>query len=131
MEKCVILDDYQGVALKYADWSALANRVAVMSLREHIADEDAVVDRLADADIVVIMRERTPFPASLFKRLPKLRLLVTSGMRNAAIDLGAAGDVTVCGTGSSSAPPAELTWGLILGLARQIPFENAQMRQNG
>jgi phosphoglycerate dehydrogenase-like enzyme len=131
MKKCVILDDYQGVTLQYADWNALADRVAVTSLREHIGDEDVLVDRLADADIVVIMRERTPFPASLFKRLPKLRLLVTSGMRNAAIDLEAAGDVTVCGTGSSSAPPAELTWGLILNLARQISFENAQMRQNG
>jgi phosphoglycerate dehydrogenase-like enzyme len=131
MKNCVILDDYQGVALKSADWNALTDRVAITSLREHVTDEDALVDRLANADIVVIMRERTPFPASLFKRLPRLRLLITSGMRNAAIDLAAAGDVVVCGTGSSSAPPAELTWGLILGLARQIPFENAQMRQNG
>ncbi|MEZ0168714.1 D-2-hydroxyacid dehydrogenase family protein [Microvirga sp. TS319] len=131
MKTCVILDDYQGVALKYADWSGLADRVAVTSLREHIADEDVLVDRLADADIVIIMRERTPFPATLFKRLPRLGLLVTSGMRNAAIDLLAAGDVVVCGTGGSSAPPAELTWGLILGLARQIPTENTQLRHNG
>ncbi|WP_099516153.1 D-2-hydroxyacid dehydrogenase family protein [Microvirga ossetica] len=131
MRKCVILDDYQGVALNYADWNAIADRVAVTSLREHIADEDDLAERLADADIVVLMRERTPFPASLFKRLPRLRLLVTSGMRNSAIDLAAAGDVVVCGTDSSSAPPAELTWGLILGLARQIHIENARMRQNG
>jgi phosphoglycerate dehydrogenase-like enzyme len=131
MKKCVILDDYQGVAAKYADWNAIADRVIVTSLREHIADEDALVNRLADADIVVVMRERTPFPASLFKRLPNLGLLVTSGMRNAAIDLAAAGDVVVCGTGSSSAPPAELTWCLILGLARQIPFESTQLRRNG
>ena len=131
MKKCVILDDYQGVALKYGDWNALAGRVAVTSFREHIPDEDALAERLADADIVVIMRERTPFPASLFKKLPRLGLLVTSGMRNAAIDLTAAGDVVVCGTGSSSAPPAELTWGLILGLARQIPFESAQLHRNG
>ena len=131
MRKCVILDDYQGVASKYADWNAIADHVTVTSLREHIADEDALAERLMDADIVVIMRERTPFPASLFKRLPKLGLLVTSGMRNAAIDLAAAGDVVVCGTGSSSAPPAELTWGLILGLARQIPLESTQLRQNG
>jgi phosphoglycerate dehydrogenase-like enzyme len=131
MRKCVILDDYQGVALKYANWNAIADRVAVTSLREHIADEDSLAERLVDADIVVIMRERTPFPASLFSRLPRLALLVTSGMRNAAIDLAAAGDVVVCGTGSNSAPPAELTWGLILGLARQIQDENAQLRQNG
>ena len=131
MRKCVILDDHQGVALKYAEWSVLADRVAVTSLREHVADEDALVDHLADADIVVVMRERTPFPERLFKRLPKLSLLITSGMRNAAIDLSAAGDVVVCGTGSSSTPPAELTWGLILGLARQIPFENAHLRRNG
>jgi phosphoglycerate dehydrogenase-like enzyme len=131
MRKCIILDDYQGVALKYADWSVLADRVAVTSLREHIADEDALVGHLADADIVVIMRERTPFPERLFRRLPKLGLLITSGMRNAAIDLSAAGDVVVCGTGSSSTPPAELTWGLILGLARRIPVENAHLRLNG
>jgi phosphoglycerate dehydrogenase-like enzyme len=131
MKKCVILDDYQGVASRYADWDAIAGRVAVTSLREHIMDEDALVGHLADADIIVIMRERTPFPASLFKRLPNLGLLVTSGMRNAAIDLAAAGDVVVSGTGSSSAPPAELTWGLILGLARQIPFESTQLRHNG
>ena len=72
MRKCVILDDHQGVALKYAEWSVLADRVAVTSLREHVADEDALVDHLADADIVVVMRERTPFPERLFKRLPKL-----------------------------------------------------------
>ena len=131
MKKCVILDDYQGVALRYADWSVLADRVAVTSLREHIPDEDALIDQLADADIVVIMRERTPFPERLFKRLPKLGLLITSGMRNAAVDLSAVGDVVVCGTGSSSTPPAELTWGLILGLARQIPVENAHLRRNG
>jgi phosphoglycerate dehydrogenase-like enzyme len=131
MKKCVILDDYQGVALEYADWSVLADRVEVTSLREHIADEDALVDKLADADVVIMMRERTRFPASLFERLPKLGLLITSGMRNAAIELAAAGDVVVCGTGSSSTPPAELTWGLILGLARQIPVENSNLRMNG
>jgi phosphoglycerate dehydrogenase-like enzyme len=131
MRKCIILDDYQNAASRFADWNAISDRVAVTSLREHIADENALVERLADADIVVIMRERTPFPASVFKRLPRLGLLVTTGMRNAAIDLAAAGDVVVCGTGSSSAPPAELTWGLILGLARQIPFESARLRQSG
>lgn len=131
MKQCVILDDYQGVALTFADWSSISDRVRVTSFREHVVDEDELVSHLVDADIIVIMRERTPFPAHLFKRLPKLRLLVTSGMRNAAIDLTAAGSVVVCGTGSSSVPPAELTWGLILGLARQIVFENTQLRQNG
>jgi phosphoglycerate dehydrogenase-like enzyme len=131
MKHCVILDDYQGVGLTFADWSSISGRVGVRSIREHIVDEDELVSHLVDADIVVIMRERTPFPAHLFKRLPKLSLLVTSGMRNAAIDLTAAGSVVVCGTGSSSIPPTELTWGLILGLARQIAFENTQLRQNG
>jgi phosphoglycerate dehydrogenase-like enzyme len=124
--RCVVLDDYQGVALANADWSGLD----VTVLREHLDDP---ADALADAECVVIMRERTPFTASLFARLPKLRLLVTSGMRNAAIDLAAARDhgVTVCGTGSAKTPPTELTWALILGLARHIAAENAAFHAGG
>jgi phosphoglycerate dehydrogenase-like enzyme len=132
-KKCVVLDDYQGVALSCADWSVLAEDVDVVVLDRHLGGEDAVVDALADAEIVVIMRERTPFPASLFARLPKLELLVTSGMRNASIDLAAAGQhgVTVCGTASTSTAPGELTWALILGLARHLVTENTGLRANG
>ncbi len=133
MKRCVILDDYQGAATRFADWDVLADRVTVTSLRDHIVDEAELVSRIADADILVVMRERTPLPAGLIARLPNLRLLITSGMRNAAIDVAAARarGVEVCGTGSGSTPPMELTWALILGLARHLAFENAALRQNG
>jgi phosphoglycerate dehydrogenase-like enzyme len=131
--RCVVLDDYQGVALTAADWGVLADRVEVRVVREHLADEDAVVAVLAEADAVVVMRERTPLPASLFARLPRLRLVVTTGMRNASIDLAAAAahGVTVCGTASSKVPPTELTWALILGLARHVAQENAAFHAGG
>jgi phosphoglycerate dehydrogenase-like enzyme len=125
--RCTVLDDYQGVALSTADWSGLAGDVEVTVLREHIADPDELVAALADSEIVVSMRERTPFPAELFAALPKLELLVTTAMRNASIDLAAAAEhgVTVCGTGYIGTPTVELTWALILGLARNVAVENA------
>lgn len=128
-----MLDDYQDVALSMADWDRLAGRVDVTVFREHLDGEDAVAAALADFDIVVIMRERTPFPASLFARLPRLRLLITSGMRNASVDLAAASGagVVVCGTKSRSEPPAELTWALILGLARQVATESHAFHTGG
>jgi phosphoglycerate dehydrogenase-like enzyme len=131
--RCAVLDDYQDVALRMGDWDALADRVEVVSYQQHFTDEDALVDALRDCQIVVIMRERTPFPAGLFARLPQLRLLVTTGMRNASVDLAAAerAGVRVCGTGSASQPPAELTWALILGLARHLITENGALRANG
>ncbi|MFO6298980.1 D-2-hydroxyacid dehydrogenase family protein [Rahnella selenatireducens] len=131
--QCLILDDYQNVALSLAGWQALAPQVECRALTEHISDEDQLVAQLQDAEIVVIMRERTPFSAALFARLPKLRLLITSGMRNASVDLAAAREngVTVCGTGSGSTAPVELTWALILGLARHLVTENNALRQNG
>jgi phosphoglycerate dehydrogenase-like enzyme len=131
--ECIILDDYQHAALRYGDWNKLEGRVAVTVLNEHIEDENALAERLAQAAIVVIMRERSPFPASLLRRLPKLRLLITSGLRNASIDLKAAQEcgVTVCGTSSASEPPAELAWALMLALARRVPQENAALRANG
>ena len=89
--------------------------------------------RIAQAEILVIMRERTPFPAALLERLPRLELLVTSGMRNLAIDLAAARarNVVVCGTDSSPTPPTELTWALILGLARHVAPESLTLRAGG
>lgn len=130
---CAVLDDYQGAALTLADWSALDGRVEVRAFREHIADRDELVAGLADCEIVVAMRERTPFDADLLSRLPRLRLLVTTGMRNASIDLAAATaqGITVCGTASSSTPPVELTWALLLGLARQVTVESRAMREGG
>lgn len=133
MLTCAILDDYQGVATTFADWSPIRDRVALRPFREGFATQDALVAAIADCEIVVIMRERTPFPATLFARLPKLRLLVTSGMRNAAIDLAAAEvhGVVVCGTASGSAPPVELTWALILGLSRHVVPEANALRAGG
>ncbi len=106
MQTCLILDDYQDAALGLADWARLSDRVAVSSMTDHVADQDALVARIDQAEILVIMRERTPFPAALLKRLPRLKLLVTSGMRNLAIDVAAARGrgVTVCGTESSPTP---------------------------
>lgn len=131
--QCRILDDYQNVSLSLADWRSLAPQVECQALTEHIADENTLAETLKDADIVVIMRERTPFTAALFTRLPKLKLLITSGMRNASIDLAAAKKhgVTVCGTGSGQSAPVELTWALILGLARHLMTENNAFRHNG
>ncbi|WP_275464232.1 D-2-hydroxyacid dehydrogenase family protein [Streptomyces noursei] len=137
--RCAVLDDYQGVALALADWSALAGAgadagaVDVRALRTPLRCEDEVVEAIGDCEIVVAMRERTPFPASLLARLPRLRLLVTSGMRNASIDLAAAArhGVTVCGTASNGEPPVELTWALLLGLARNVVTESTAMRTGG
>ncbi|MCG8708233.1 D-2-hydroxyacid dehydrogenase family protein [Brenneria sp. 4F2] len=131
--QCRIIDDYQNVALSFADWSALAPQVECRSLTQHIDDEERLSVVLAEADILVVMRERTPFSASLFSRLPRLKLLITSGMRNAAIDLAAAKahGVTVCGTDSGSAAPVELAWSLILGLARHLVTESQTLRGNG
>ncbi|MER7771274.1 D-2-hydroxyacid dehydrogenase family protein [Kitasatospora sp. NPDC096140] len=131
--RCAVLDDFQGVATSFADWSPVTDRVAVTAFKMHFRTEKELADALADFDIVVTLRERVPFPASLFARLPKLRLLVATGMRNSVIDLAAAEahGVTVCGTASSGTPPVELTWALLLGLARGIVAENTALRECG
>ncbi|MEU7422888.1 D-2-hydroxyacid dehydrogenase family protein [Streptomyces sp. NPDC040750] len=131
--RCVVLDDFQGVATRMADWSVIEDEVEVVALREHLDGEDALATVLADYDIVVTLRERVPFPASLFARLPRLRLLIASGMRNSVIDHAAAEahGVTVCGTASSGTPPVELTWALLLGLARGIVEESEALRAGG
>ncbi|MFE5138238.1 D-2-hydroxyacid dehydrogenase family protein [Streptomyces fagopyri] len=131
--RCAVLDDYQGVATEVADWSPVADDVEVVGFGEHLADEDALAVALADFDIVVTPRERVPFAASLLARLPRLKLLIASGMRNTVIDYAAAEaqGVTVCGTPSSSTPPVELTWALLLGLARGLVEENGALRAGG
>lgn len=131
--RCAILDDYQHAALTSADWLPLAGEVEVRAVHHHLRTEQEVASEIADCHVVVLMRERTPFPATLFERLRNLRLLVTTGMRNAAIDLAAARDrgVVVCGTSSGSAPPAELTWALLLALARNLVPEAAAVRGGG
>lgn len=133
MKRCAIIDDYQGCALDLADWNALAPEVEVEAFRDHISDEDALARRLAGFEIVCAMRERTPFPRSTLEKLPRLELLLTSGMRNLSIDGAAAKDhgVTVCGTPAVGTPTAELAWGLILALARSIPAEDRTIRAGG
>jgi phosphoglycerate dehydrogenase-like enzyme len=131
MLRVAVLDDYQGVALQMADWNNLSPQCQVHVFRDHLRDPEALVERLQDFEIITCMRERTPLRRDLLARLPRLRLLVTTGMRNAAIDLAAATDlgVLVCGTASGpEGPPAELTWGLILALIRHIPREDAATR---
>ena len=132
MLRCAILDDYQNAALSMAEWSPLAGSVEVKALTDHLVGPE-LIRAIAECEILVIMRERTPFDAALFEALPKLKLLITSGMRNASIDLAAAArhGVTVCGTGSASTPPTELTWALILGLARHLVPEATAIRANG
>lgn len=131
--RCAVLDDFQGVAKTMADWSPVADAVEVVSFAEHFATEDALADALADFDIVVTLRERVAFPGSLIGRLPRLKLLIASGMRNTVIDFEAAREhgVTVCGTDSSLTPPVELTWALVLGLARGIVAEATALREGG
>jgi phosphoglycerate dehydrogenase-like enzyme len=126
-----ILDDYQGVALGMADWSRLKERAEIIVERYPFSDEDHAVRALADSDIVAAMRERTPFPRSLVERLPKLKLLITTGMRNASFDMQALRDrgVTVCGTEGGGLDTAELTWGLILGAVRRIAEDHRAMRE--
>ncbi len=133
MVKIALLDDYQNVALKMADWSVLPGDAEVTVFNEYLGDGDAVAARLADFEIVGIMRERTPFPRALFEKLPNLKLLVTTGMRNASIDLAAAADhgVMVCGTRGLARNTVELTWALILAAARSLPFEDRRMREGG
>ncbi|MBT2676368.1 D-2-hydroxyacid dehydrogenase family protein [Streptomyces sp. ISL-14] len=131
--RCAVLDDFQNVATEVADFSSLADDVEVVLFTTHFPDEDALAAVLADFDIVVTLRERVPFPASLIARLPRLKLLIASGMRNSVIDYAAAEahGVTVCGTASSSTPPVELTWALLLGLARGIVEESNALRDGG
>ncbi|UFZ03858.1 D-2-hydroxyacid dehydrogenase family protein [Bradyrhizobium ontarionense] len=127
--RCAILDDYYDTALSLADWPRLADRVDVTAFTHPFSTEEAAASALADIDIVCAMRERTPFPRDLIERLPKLKLLITSGMRNAAIDMEAAKarGIVVCGTQYGRDPTAPLTMGLILELTRRIGRENARM----
>lgn len=127
--RIAILDDYQNVALKVADWNSLPG-CKVEAFHEHIGDPAELAARLKDFDCVVLMRERTPFRRNVIDALPKLRLIVRLG-HNAAIDFEAASQrgITICGTTTLMNPTAELTWGLILSLARNIHAEDAAIRQ--
>jgi phosphoglycerate dehydrogenase-like enzyme len=135
--RIAVLDDYQGVALTSADWSPVTGHptrpCTVDVFRDHLPDPAALVERLEPYDAVVVMRERTPLPRQVLTRLPRLRLVVTTGRRNPSIDTAAAAEagIIVCGTDSLATAPAELTWALILGLARHLLPEAAAMRTGG
>jgi phosphoglycerate dehydrogenase-like enzyme len=131
--RVAILDDYQQVSLASADWSAVSSLGQIDVFAEHISRTEALVSALEPYDVVVVMRERTLFDADRLGQLPRLRLLVTTGMGNAAIDIAAAAarGVTVCGTGGTGSATAELTWGLILALLRHIPEEDQRLKLAG
>ena len=130
MVKVAILDDYQNVAISKGDWEGIAGG-EVQAFQDHLSDEDALAKRLQPFEVVVAMRERTPFPRSLVEQLPNLKLLVTTGARNASFDMAAIKErgITVCGTRGSRTSTAELTWGLILGLTRHIAEEDRNVRE--
>jgi phosphoglycerate dehydrogenase-like enzyme len=131
MVRIAVLDDYQGIALSMGGWDRLPADASPEAFRDHLFDEDALAKRLEPFEIVVAMRERTPFRRSLVARLPNLKLLITTGMRNASFDMPALKEqgVTVCGTGGIGSPTAELTWGLIIGLTRNIAVEDRAARE--
>ena len=128
--RCAILDDYQNVALKMADWPKVADDLDIKVFNDPLGGADEVARALKGFGIVCAMRERTPFPRALIEALPDLRLLITTGMVNRAIDLDAAKarNVTVCGTGGFGNPTTGIAWGLILELTRRIGFENARLK---
>ena len=130
---CTVLDDYQNVSMEYADWSTLSEKLNLQVVNHYIDNQKALVEQLKNSHIIVIMRERTPFTKALLEQLPNLKLLVTSGPRNSAIDITTATElgIKVCGTRAFKQPPAELTWALILGLSRHIVSENRHFRESG
>ena len=127
--RCAILDDYQNVALKIADWSKVKNEIEIKVFNEHLGGPDKVIAALQGFEIIVAMRERTGFPKQVIDALPELKLLITTGMRNASIDIEAAKarGVSVCGTGAFGSPTSGIAIGLILELTRHIGYENARM----
>jgi phosphoglycerate dehydrogenase-like enzyme len=128
--RCAVLDDYQNVALKLADWGQISDAVDVTVFNEPMSGPDEILRRLQDFHIVCMMRERTPFRRDTIEALPNLKLLITTGARNASIDMAAAAakGVTVCGTGSFGNPTTGITFGLILELTRRIGYEHARLK---
>ena len=133
MIRVAILDDYQDVSLQMADWSPLAGRAAITVFDDHLSDPEAIVERLLPFDVICVMRERTPLPRSVIERLPQLKLIASTGRRNAAIDGEAAAErgIVVAHTGYDARSTIEMTWALILASVRQVALENATLRAGG
>jgi phosphoglycerate dehydrogenase-like enzyme len=131
--KVAILDDYQNVALQMADWSPLTGRATITVFNDHLNEPDAVVARLAPFEVICVMRERTPLTRGILERLPRLKLVASTAVRNASIDLQAARErgIAVANTGYDSTPTIEMTWALILASARHVAAENASLRSGG
>jgi phosphoglycerate dehydrogenase-like enzyme len=128
-----VLDDYQNVALQSADWSVLRDRADITVFQDHLADPDAVIERLLPFNVVCVMRERTPLPRNVIERLPNLKLIASTGSGNASIDVAALADrgIAVVHTGYKSDPTIEFTWALILASARNIVRESNSVRSGG
>jgi phosphoglycerate dehydrogenase-like enzyme len=131
--KVAILDDYQNVALEMADWSSVIGRAEITVFNDHVADPDAVVERLLPFEVICVMRERTPLPRDVIERLPQLKLIASTGSRNASIDMAAAKErgIRVTATGYRSTPTIEMAWALILASARHIVRESNSVRDGG
>lgn len=131
--KIAILDDYQQVALEMADWSAVQAKAEMTVFSDHVSDPAILIERLRPFGIICVMRERTPLNHAILSQLPHLRLIVSTGSRNASIDSKAAEElgVEIRNTGYHASGAPELTWGLLLALARHIPEENAAFRNGG
>jgi phosphoglycerate dehydrogenase-like enzyme len=131
MLRVALLDDYQGIALRLADWKSLQPEVQVEAFPEHIADLETLAKRLHNFECVVLMRERTPLPRALIDKLPNLKLVITTGMQNASVDAASLAErgIVFCGTDGIGHSTAELTWGLIIDLFRHITHEDHALRQ--
>src|SRR5438477_269236 len=131
--RIAILDDYQNVSLEMADWSPLDGRAAITVFNDHLSDLDEIVERLLPFDVVCAMRERTPLPRAVIERLSQLKLIASTGSRNAAIDVDAAAErgILVVHTGYDARSTVEMTWALILASVRHVASENANLRAGG
>jgi len=131
--KIAILDDYQNVALRLADWSAVRRHADITVFNDHVVDAPGVVERLRPFDVVCVMRERTPLTSEILQQLPKLRLIASTGPRNASIDTRTAADlgITITATGYDSTPTIEFAWSLILASMRGIDREAASLKAGG
>jgi phosphoglycerate dehydrogenase-like enzyme len=131
--KIAVLDDYQNAALESADWSVLGQRADITVFKDHLADPEAVIERLMPFDVICVMRERSPLPRNIIERLPNLKLIASTGAGNASIDVAAAVErgIAVVHTGYRSDPAIEFTWALILASARHIVTESNSVRSGG
>ena len=130
LKRLAILDDYQGVAMSMGPWERLAG-MEITAFRDTLTDREALVRRLEPFDAILAMRERTPFPRAWIERLPKLRLLITTAARNRSIDAAACAEcgIVFCGTPSHGDPTVDITWGLIIGLMRDLPAQQQALRE--